>query len=107
MGFEVRKKLKKFRALIFALSILMSFCLAYPQNDSLGKIRFLSSNLTLVGFEAADQEDLVIDPPAPSKAIVSASHVDLSHLGIHSFKNFIPFPFLPFFFQQETFILRC
>jgi len=103
----VRKKLKRFRVLIFALSILLSFCVAYPQYDSLGEIRFLSPNLTLVSFETADQEDLVTDPPAPSKAIVSASHVDLSHLGIHSFRNFIPFPFPPFFFQQKTFILRC
>ena len=40
----------------------MSFCLAYPQYDSLGEIRFLSPNLTLVSFEGADQEDLVVDP---------------------------------------------
>jgi hypothetical protein len=103
----VRRKLKRFRVLIFALSILMPFFLAYRPNERLGEIRFLSPNPTLVSLEAADQEDLAIDSPAPSKGIISASHVILSHLGIHSFKNFIPFLFRPFFFQQKTLILRC
>ncbi len=93
--------------MIFALSILMSFCLAYPQNDSLGEIRFLSPNLTLVSFEAADQEDLATDAPAQSKGIVSASFVNLSHLRIHSFKDSFPFSSQPFFFDHKTSILRC
>jgi hypothetical protein len=103
----VKRKLKRFRVLIFALSILVSFCLAYSKYDRLGEIRFVPPNPTLVSFEAADQEDVVIDSPAPLKGIVSASHANLSHLGIHSFKNFIPSPFRPFFSQQKTFILRC
>jgi hypothetical protein len=103
----MRRKLKRFRVLIFALSILMSFCLACPQNDSLGEIRFLSPNLTLVSFEAADQEDLVTDAPAQSKGIVSAFHVNLSHLGVHSSQDSYPFSFQPFFFEQKISVLRC
>jgi hypothetical protein len=103
----VRKKLKAFRVLIFALSILMSFCIAYPQYDSLGEIHFLSPNITLGNFEIADQEDLVMDPPDQSKGMVSASYVNLSHLGIHPFKDFFPFPFQVFSFEPKLAILRC
>jgi hypothetical protein len=103
----MRKRFKGFRVLIFALSILMSFCLAYPQNDSLGEIRFLSPNLTLVSFEAADQEDLATDAPAQSKGIVSASFVNLSHLGIHPFQDSFSFPSHPFSLEQKPSILRC
>jgi hypothetical protein len=103
----VRRKIKKFRVLIFGLSILMSVCLVYPKYDGLGEIHFLSSNLTLVNFGDVDQEDLAIDPPTKSKGIVSYSFVNLHYLGIHSFKNFFPFPFPLFFFEQESFILRC
>ena len=106
-GFEVRKKLKRFRVLIFALSILVSFCLAYPPNDSLGEIRFLSPNRTLGNLDIADQEDLVIDPPVSSKGIVSASFVNLSHLGIYPARDSVPFPFQPFFTEQKIPILRC
>jgi hypothetical protein len=76
----MRKKFKGFRVLIFALFIVMSFCLAYLQYDSAGEIHFLSSNRTLGNLETADQEDLVIDPPAPSKGILLASFLNLSHL---------------------------
>ena len=93
--------------MIFALSILMSFCLAYPQNDSLGEIRFVSPNLTVVSFEAADQEDLVTDAPDQSKGIVSGSFVNLSHLRIHSFKDSIPFSFQAFSMEHKLSILRC
>jgi hypothetical protein len=85
----------------------MSFSLAYPQKDSLGEIRFLSPNLTLLSFEAASQEDLVIDPPAPSEGIVSGSFVNLSHLGIHPAKDSPHFPFQPFLAEQNIPILRC
>ena len=106
-GFDVRKKFKGFRVLIFALFIVMSFCLDYLQYDSGGEIHFLSSNLTLRNLELADQEDLVMDPPAPTKGIVSGSFVNLSHLGIHSFKDFFPFPFQAFSIEQTISILRC
>ena len=107
LGFEVRKKLKRFRLLIFALSILMSFCFAYPKYDSLGGIHFLSLNLALANFENMDQEDLALDPSDESKGIISASFIDPSHLGIHLFQDFVPFPFQAFFFVQKTSILRC
>ena len=103
----MRKKLKRFRVLIFALSILMSFSLAYPQYDSLGEIRFLSPNLILKSFEIADQEDLVMDPLGQSKGIVSVSSVNLGHLGIHFFKDSFRFPFQAFSFEQNVSILRC
>jgi len=103
----MEKKFKSFRLLIFALSVLMSFCLVYPQNDSWGEIRFLSPNLALGSFETADQEDLVLDPPDQSKGTVSASFVSLSHLGIHSLQNFFPFSSQPFFPDHKPSILRC
>jgi len=103
----VRKKLKRFRVLIFALSVLMSFCLVYPQNDDLGEIRFLSSNLTLGRFEPADQEDLVVDSPDQSKGIVSAAFINLTLLRIYSFKHSLPFFFQPVSLKQNYFILRC
>ena len=103
----MRKKFKGFRVLIFALFIVMSFCLAYLQYDSAGEIHFLSSNRTLGNLETADQEDVVIDPPDQSKGIVLASFVNLSHLRIHSFKDFFPFPFQAFSIEQNISILRC
>jgi hypothetical protein len=103
----MRKKLKRFSLLIFALSVLMLFCLAYPQYNSLGEIRFLSSNLTFASFETADQKDLVMDPPVQSKSILSASLVNQCRPGIHPFKDSFPFSYQPFFFEQKTFILRC
>ena len=103
----MRKEIKKFRVLILALSILMSFCLVYPQYDSLGEIRFLSPDLTLGNSEIADQDDLVSDPPAQSEGIVSTSSVNLSHLGIHPFQDSLPFSFQPFFFEPGISILRC
>ena len=103
----MRKRFKRFRVLIFALFIVMSFFRTYPQNDSLGEIRFLSSKLTVENFEPVDQEDLVMDPPAQSKGIVSVFFVNLSHLGIHPFKDLFPFPFQPFSFEQKVSILRC
>jgi hypothetical protein len=106
-GFDVRRKLKGFRVIIFALFIVMSFCLAYLQYDSGGEIHFLSSNQTLRNLEIADQEDLVMDPPTPSKGIVSGSFVNLSHLGIHPPKDSLPFPFQPFLAEQNIPILRC
>ena len=103
----MQRKLKRFRVLIFTLSILMSFCLAYPQYDSLGEIHFLSPGLTLENFEIADGEDLVIDSPAPSKEIVSASFLNLSHQGIHPFQGLFRSSLRPFFLEQKFTILRC
>jgi hypothetical protein len=103
----VRKKLKRFRVLIFALSILMSFCLAYPQYDSLGEIRFLSPDRILKSLEIADQEDLVMDPLAQTTGIVSSPAVNLSHLGIHFFKDSFRFPSQIFSFEQNISVLRC
>jgi len=103
----VRKKLKGFRLLIFALFIVMSFCLVYLQYDSAGELHFLSSNRALGNLETADQEDVVIDPPDQSKGIVSASFVNLSYLRIHSFKDFFPFPFQAFSIEEKISILRC
>ena len=103
----MRKKLKRFRILIFALSILMSFCLAYPQYDSLGEIRFLSPNQIWKNLEVADREDFVMDPLAHSKGIVSASSVNLGHLGILFYKDSFSLPFQAFFFEPIISILRC
>jgi len=87
--------------------MLMAFCLTFPQNDNLGEIRSLSRSLTLESFETADQEDLVVGPPAQSKGIVVASCVDLSHLGIHPLQDSAPSPSQPFSFEQKISILRC
>lgn len=93
--------------MIFALSILMSFCLAYPQYDSLGEIRFLSPHRIWKSLEIADREDLVMDPLAQTKGIVSAPSVNLSHMAIHFFKDSFRFPFQAFSFEQNISILRC
>lgn len=85
----------------------MSFCLAYPQYDSLGQIRFLSPNLILKSLEIMDQQDLVMDPLAQLKGIVSASFANQSHLGIHPFEDFFPFSFQVLPFEQNFTILRC
>jgi hypothetical protein len=103
----VRKELKRFPELIFALSILMFFCLAYLGYEGLGEIHFLSHNLTLKNFENVEQEDLVMDPPDQLKGIVSASFANLSHLGIHPCEDSFLLPFQPFSFEQKTSILRC
>ena len=103
----MRKGLKRYRVLILALSVLMSFCLAYPQNDNLGEIRFLSSKLILGGFEPADREDPVVDSPDQSKGIVAASCVNLGLHGIQSFEDSYLFPFQPFSFEKKLSILRC
>jgi len=93
--------------LILALSALMSFCLAYPQNDNLGEMRFLSSKLILGGFEPADREDPVLDSPDQSKGIVAASIINLTLLRIYSFKHFLPFFVQPIALKQNFCILRC
>jgi hypothetical protein len=106
-GFNVKKKLKRFRGLIFALSVLISFSLVYPQNDVWAEIRFLSPNLTLRSFAAGEQEDLALDPPDQSKGIVSASSLNLSHLRIHPFQDSFPLFSQPFSCEQNLSILRC
>ena len=103
----MRKEIKRFRILILGLSILMSFCLAYPQYDSLGEIRFLSLDLILGNADIADQDDFVSDPPPQSEGIVSTSSVNLGHLGIHPFQDSSSFPFQLFFFEPRISILRC
>ncbi len=85
----------------------MSFCLAYPQYDSLGEIRFLSLDLILGNADIADQDDFVSDPPPQSEGIVSTSSVNLGHLGIHPFQDSSSFPFQLFFFEPRISILRC
>ncbi len=105
--FDVRRKLKRFPALIFALSILMSFDLAYCQYDRLGEIRFLCPNLAPVSFEAADQEDLAIASPADPNGIPSASFVNPGYSGIHPFKGSSRFSFHPFPFEKKLPLLRC
>jgi hypothetical protein len=106
-GFDVKKKLKRFRGLIFALSVLISFCLVYPQNDVWAGIRFLSPNLTLRNFAAGEQEDLALDPPDQSKGIVPASSLNLSHLRIHPFQDSFPLFSQPFSCEQKLSVLRC
>jgi hypothetical protein len=101
----MRRKLKRCRALIFALSILISFCLAHLQYDNLGGTRLFSADLGMVSFEAADEEDILIVYPASSKGFLSAFQVNLNRSGNHSFRNFIPSHCQPSY-QQETFNLR-
>lgn len=103
----MRRKLKGIRVLIFALSVLISFCLTYPPGDSLGEIHFLSRHITLGNFEIADQEDLGTDPPAQSKEIISAFFSSLSHMGILPFRDSFPSAFHPFCLEQKVSILRC
>ena len=103
----MRRKLKRFRVLIFALPILMSLCLTYTHGDGWGEIYSLSSDLTLENFEVTDEEDLAIDSPAPSEEIILASFVNLSYPEIHSCQETFCPPFQPFFFEQKPTILRC
>jgi hypothetical protein len=103
----VRRKLKRFRVLIFALSILMSFCLDYSWYEDWSQIPFVSSDLTLENFEITDQENLVADSVVPSKEIVSASFLNLRPLRIHPFKDSFPFPFQPFSVEHKISVLRC
>ena len=103
----MRIEFEKFRVLIFALSILMSFWLAYHQYDNLGEIHFFPFNLTLKNFSNVDQEDFVMDPPDQSRGIVSASLVNLSHLGNYPFQDSFAFPLQSFSFEQKSSILRC
>jgi len=102
----MRKKIKRSRVLIFTLSVLMSFCLAYLPIDGFGEIRFLSPTLALGIFETADRVELVVDPPAQSIRIVSASSLNLSYLGIHPVQNSFPFPSQPYAFEQNISTLR-
>ncbi len=103
----MRKELKRFRILIFALSILVAFCFVFPLNDSMGELRFLSSYLSLGGYDtAADQEDLMGDPPVQSKIIVSSSLLNFT-LGIHPFQDSFPFSSPSFSFKPNISILRC
>jgi len=71
----VRKKLKRFRLPIFALSILFSFYLTCSQYDSPGKILFLSPIAleNLEDEEDENEEDLAIDSPVQSGDIVLTS----------------------------------
>jgi hypothetical protein len=103
----VRRKLKRFRALIFALPILMSFYLTYTLGNGWGEIYSLSSHLTLEKFEVADEEDLVIDSPAPSEEIILASFLNLGYPSIPSFQETFCPSFQSVFFQQKLTILRC
>lgn len=75
-------------------------------NDGFGEIRFLSPNRALGILETADQVELVVDPPAQSKGIVSASSLNLSYLGIHPVQNSFPFPSQPYAFEQNISTLR-
>lgn len=103
----MRGKLKRFRVLFFALSILLSLSLAYFQNDSLNEIYFLPLDLNLENIDNGEQEDLVIDPAAQSKGIVSAALADLRHPGIHPFQDSFRWPFPQYFSEQKISILRC
>ena len=104
----MRRKLKGIRIPIFALFILVPFCLAYSQYDGLAKIHFLSP-ITFENYDYLDEdeEDFVTDRPAQLEEIVLASFVNLSRLRIHSFQDFFPFPFQGFSFEQKNSILRC
>ena len=103
----MRGKLKRFRVLIFALSILLSLSLVYLPNDSLTETYFLPLGLNLENMDNEDQADLVIDPAARLKGIVSAALADLSHPGIHPFQDSFRWPFQQFFSEQKISILRC
>ena len=105
--FDMRRRFEKFRVLIFALSILMTFCLAYSQNDRLGEIRILSPHLTLGSVGPAAQEGPVSDPPDQSKGTASASRLDLNDLGSPAFLDSALFSSPPFSFEQNISILRC
>ena len=103
----MRGKLKRFRVAIFALSILLSLSLAYLPNDSVTEIYFLPLGLNLENMDNGDQEDLVIDPAAQSKGIVSAALADLSHPGIYPSLDSFHWPFQQFFSEQKISILLC
>ena len=104
---DVKKNPKRFRILIFALLTLTSFCPAYFLPDGMGSIYFLSPNLILENSGDGGQEDLVLDPPDPSKGMLPASHGNSLHPGIHSFKAIFSFLFHAPVFGQKTAILRC
>ena len=103
----MQRKFRRLRALIFTLTILMSFCLAYPPCDSLGQIHFYSPGLALENLEIADGEGLVTDYPAPAKEFASASFVNLSYPGVHPFQDLFRSFLQPSFLEQNFTILRC
>jgi len=103
----VRSRLKRFRVLIFALLILLSLSFAYLPNDSLAEIYFLPLDLNLENMDNGGQEDLVVDPAAQSKGIVSAALADLGHPGIHPLQDSFHWPFPKFFSAHKISILRC
>lgn len=100
----MRKTLQKRQIQIFALSLLLSFCLAYGQCEDWGNIYFLVPNLSL---ENCDQKDLVLDPPDQTKAIFSDSFENSIHSGIHLFNDFRSAPFQAFSFEEKIVVLRC
>jgi hypothetical protein len=104
---NVRRNLKKFRACVFALCILLSFSLTYLQYDSLSEIHFLAHNPTLESFENTDQEDLATDTPYQPERIVLASHANPSHPGIQPFKDSFLLHFQPFPPEDKISVLRC
>jgi hypothetical protein len=103
-GFELRKTLQKRQVQILALSLLLSFCLAYGQGDDWGNICFLVPNPSL---ESCDQEDLALDPPDQIKAIFSDSFENSIHSGNRPFNDFHSAPFQAFFFDEKNVVLRC
>jgi hypothetical protein len=103
-GFELRKTFQKRQVQILALSLLLSFCLAYGQCDDWGDIYFLVPNPSL---ESCDQEDLVLDPPNQIKAISSDSFGNSIPLEGRPFNDFHSAPFQAFFSLEKNFVLRC
>jgi hypothetical protein len=73
----------------------------------MGGIYFLSPNLILENSEGGGREDLVLDPPDPSKGMLSASLGNTLHPQIHSFKAIFSFLFRDLIFGPKTAILRC
>jgi hypothetical protein len=103
----MRRRLEKFRAFIFVLSILLSFSLTYLPYGSLGQNHFLASNPAWQNFVNPSQEDLATDPPYQPEKVVIASLVNPSHPGIYFFIDSFLIHFQPFSPEYKLSILRC
>ncbi len=98
---------QRFRILVFVLLILMCFCPVYFQGNGMGDASSIWSNMILGNSENESRDDLILDPPNPSKGIFSALLGNLILLEVYPFKNI----FSPLFhapdFAPKTAILRC
>ncbi len=73
----------------------------------MGDASSISSNMILGNSENESRDDLILDPPDPSKGISSALLGNLIHLEVYPFKSIFSHLFHAPGFGPRTAILRC